>query len=292
MNTVYINIKGQGWLVPALTALLFVVLPHFPSCDGSPAGEHGSQVVVGKLPAGSGSASQEDTPVKPVATTAHVTRRLLSSEETALATGKGNGTFNGKASTGRKGVGPQSVRRQRILKQIALPFKTSYQFSASLRPGIKRVVQEGVTGLSCQTIDIGVRNGKVVERKVIQKRVLTKPVDRIVVMGERNLMPSRGRLPARKVLRMEATSYSPDPQSCGKYADGYTSIGLRAGYGVVAVDPRIIPLGSRLFVEGYGYAVAADVGGAIKGLRIDLGYDTHRRAIQFGRRTVRVHVLD
>jgi 3D (Asp-Asp-Asp) domain-containing protein len=91
---------------------------------------------------------------------------------------------------------------------------------------------------------------------------------------------------------MIATGYDPGPRSCGKYASGWTAIGMRAGRGVVAVDPRIIPLGTRLYVEGYGYAIAGDVGGAIKGYRIDLGHNTYGEARQVGRRRVRVYVLD
>ena len=67
--------------------------------------------------------------------------------------------------------------------------------------------------------------------------------------------------------------------------------GSRLKKGIVSVDPRLIPLGTRLYVEGYGYAVADDVGGAIKGHRIDLAYDSRSEALQFGRQTVKVYVL-
>jgi 3D (Asp-Asp-Asp) domain-containing protein len=87
---------------------------------------------------------------------------------------------------------------------------------------------------------------------------------------------------------MEATAYAPWH---GKGVDGTTAIGLRAGYGVVAVDPRVIPLRSVLYIEGYGRAIAGDTGGAIKGHRIDLGFATAREAYRFGRRPVRVYVL-
>ena len=90
---------------------------------------------------------------------------------------------------------------------------------------------------------------------------------------------------------MEATAYAPDMISCGK-TDGITAIGLRAGYGIVAVDRRVIPLGTRLYVEGYGPALAGDVGGAIRGNRIDLCYNTHAEAVRFGRRMVKVHILE
>ena len=72
---------------------------------------------------------------------------------------------------------------------------------------------------------------------------------------------------------------------------------MRARYGVIAVDPRVIPLGTQLYIEAvdgswtYGYAVAGDTGGAIKGARIDLFYDSHAQAISFGRRAARVYIL-
>lgn len=92
-------------------------------------------------------------------------------------------------------------------------------------------------------------------------------------------------------LTMEATAYEPSPVSCGPHARGFTATGMRADYGVVAVDPRVIPLGTRVYVEGYGTAIAADTGGAIKGNRIDLCYRTVHEAMQYGRRMTRVYIL-
>ena len=62
--------------------------------------------------------------------------------------------------------------------------------------------------------------------------------------------------------------------------------------GLVAVDTRVIPFGTRLYIEGYGFAVADDTGGAIRGNKIDLAMDTLSEAYQFGRRTVVVHILE
>jgi 3D (Asp-Asp-Asp) domain-containing protein len=95
---------------------------------------------------------------------------------------------------------------------------------------------------------------------------------------------------------MVATAYDPGPVSTGKSPGqrgyGITASGMRAGYGVVAVDPRVIPLGTRVYVPGYGAAVAGDTGSAIKGYRIDLGFATYGEAVNYGRRTVTVYVLD
>lgn len=102
---------------------------------------------------------------------------------------------------------------------------------------------------------------------------------------------SRGGFENYAHLDMEATAYDPGPMSCGPRAAGYTYTGMRAGYGLVAVDPRVIPLHTRLYVPGYGEALAEDIGSAIKGNRIDLGFDTYHEAIQYGRRMVRVYIL-
>lgn len=96
----------------------------------------------------------------------------------------------------------------------------------------------------------------------------------------------------RKCVTMSSTAYEPGPRSCGRHADGFTSIGLKAGYGVVAIDPDVIPYGTRLYVEDYGFAVAGDTGGAINGKRIDLGFLTVKECLNWGRRKVKVYILD
>ena len=90
-----------------------------------------------------------------------------------------------------------------------------------------------------------------------------------------------------KVLTMEASGYSSQDPGNGKY----TATGSRLRKGLVSVDPKLIPLGTRLYIEGYGYAVADDVGGAIKGHRIDLAFDSRAEALQFGRQSVKVYIL-
>lgn len=92
----------------------------------------------------------------------------------------------------------------------------------------------------------------------------------------------------RKKMTMQATAYtSQDPGS-----GNLTKREHRLRKGLVAVDPRVIPLGTRLYVEGYGYAVADDIGSAIKGAKIDLAYENRKEALKFGRRMLTVFVLD
>ena len=92
-------------------------------------------------------------------------------------------------------------------------------------------------------------------------------------------------------LTMKATAYC----SCAKcnypYYGKPSYIGLPLGYGIVAVDPKVIPMGSKLYIEGYGEAIAADQGGAIKGNRIDLCFSSHQQALRWGMKNVKVTVI-
>jgi 3D (Asp-Asp-Asp) domain-containing protein len=102
-----------------------------------------------------------------------------------------------------------------------------------------------------------------------------------------------GKVPQNTYLVMKATAYDPGIRGCdGCGSSGLTAVGIKAGRGIAAVDPRVIPLGTELYIPGYGYALAADTGGAIQGDRIDLCYNRYRHAIDFGVRTIKVYILD
>jgi len=108
-------------------------------------------------------------------------------------------------------------------------------------------------------------------------------------LSSRGVLGNLARFEGKRVLIMSATGYGPGEN--GSWGNR-TATGGRVRFGVVAVDPRVIKLGTRLYVEGYGECVAADTGGAIKGLRIDLAFDSDRTANAYGRRKVRVVILD
>ncbi len=108
-------------------------------------------------------------------------------------------------------------------------------------------------------------------------------------LSSRGTLGNLSRYEGKRVLTFTATGYGPGEN--GGWGNR-TSMGTRVRFGVVAVDPRIIKLGTRLYVEGYGECVAEDTGGAIKGMRIDLAFNSDRAANQYGRRQVRVVVLN
>ena len=92
-------------------------------------------------------------------------------------------------------------------------------------------------------------------------------------------------VPLSNGMWMDSTAYSAYETS------GYTATGEYVRHGIAAVDPNHIPLGTRLYVDGYGEAIAADTGGAIRGNRIDLGFDSYQEAINWGRRDVYVQII-
>ncbi|GIW66655.1 MAG: hypothetical protein KatS3mg095_0553 [Candidatus Parcubacteria bacterium] len=96
-------------------------------------------------------------------------------------------------------------------------------------------------------------------------------------------------------LKVEATAYSPGPESTGKKPGmkgyGITYSGLRALKGAVAVDPNVIPLGSVLEIPGYGYGIAIDTGSAIKGNKIDVYFDNVDEAKNWGRKKIEITIL-
>ena len=138
---------------------------------------------------------------------------------------------------------------------------------------------------------------RALHRTALVSRVLRAPRARIVAEGigeyaalsaARRAAASRGTLRlASAALSMVATAYTASCAGCS----GTTASGRPAGHGIVAVDPRVIPLGTRMYIPGYGHAVAGDTGGAIRGNRIDLGFNSNRQAFQFGRRPVTVYLI-
>ena len=99
---------------------------------------------------------------------------------------------------------------------------------------------------------------------------------------------SRG---GERTLSMVTTGYCPCAKCNFPYGGQPSYLGYPLARGIIAVDPNIIPMGTRLYVEGYGSGIAADQGNAIKGNRLDLFFDTHQEALKWGIRTVKVTIL-
>lgn len=187
------------------------------------------------------------------------------------------------------------ISRVKILTQTErqpVPFKAVFKMSRDVPPGRITRGRPGQPGVLTKTYRAMYLNDRLTSRTLIARGLTVPPRPQETLAGirvrEARALPSRGGFYRRmRCYTMTATGYSPYEGS----GSGRCATGMRAGYGVVAVDPRVIRLGTRLYIEGYGYAVAGDTGGAIKGHRIDLGHTTYREASNVGRRKVKVWVL-
>ena len=174
-------------------------------------------------------------------------------------------------------------------KEEAIPYPIVRQPDALLEAGSEQVEQAGRDGRKRVTYRVRSEDGEMVAAEAIAEEIIEPAVSELIRTGSRvTVATSRGSLRFRRVMQMEATAYLP---SDGE-GHGITYSGIPARHGVVAVDPRVIPLGSRLFVPGYGLAIAADTGGDIKGHRIDLCMEEPDAAWNFGRRMIKVYLLD
>ncbi|WP_052111395.1 G5 and 3D domain-containing protein [Pontibacillus yanchengensis] len=169
----------------------------------------------------------------------------------------------------------------------------------SIPKGEEKVVQNGKKGKVVKHYEVTLENGEEVNRELVKKEKASDSKDKIVAVGTKEIQQNVSRsnntstnASAQKTLYMEATAYTAYCTGCSGVTT--TGINLRANPNqkVVAVDPNVIPLGSRVWVEGYGYAVAGDTGSAIKGNRIDVFLSSKSQAYSFGRKRVQVKVLD
>jgi 3D (Asp-Asp-Asp) domain-containing protein len=182
------------------------------------------------------------------------------------------------------------VSRCEAVEESAIPSRTVVLAEPDMPAGFTKILSHGSDGLVRRIWRVWEKDGEETSRSLVSEETLAEATDTVVLRGTYGA-PTRGGN-WRRPLVMTATAYDPGPRSCGRYADGYTATGAKAQKGVVAVDDRVIPMGARLYIPGYGFAVAADRGSAIKGMKIDLCYNTYSEAIQFGRRKVKVYLLN
>ena len=170
-------------------------------------------------------------------------------------------------------------------KEAPVDFETENRYTTQLPQGATRVAQEGRAGAERQTWLVTYRDKIEVNRQLLSTEVISEAVNKIIMVGS-GLVVSRGGEDIRysEAVDMLSSAYS--------YTGYNTASGVEPCYGVVAVDTSNIPLGTKLYVEGYGYATALDRGSSITGNRIDLFFESHEEALSWGLRRVKVYVLD
>jgi len=159
-----------------------------------------------------------------------------------------------------------------ITQSDPIDFETEYKDDPETEAGEETVTQEGKDGKKVKHIKITLYNGEEFERDLVKTETI-KPEPKIIARGTKivwkTLQTADGEIRYWKKMRVYATHYDQHCNGCSEW----TATGMRAGKGVIAVDPSVIKMRSEVYVPGYGKAVAGDTGGAIKGKIIDLGFD-------------------
>lgn len=199
-----------------------------------------------------------------------------------------------------------------------IPFKTVYCYDASLEEGQEVILTAGVDGQMMRTEVASYVDGKEVSRTLKSETVIREPVDQLIAIGTYVEQPGQSEMPSEPVkpgmpvisdgviitpdgeyltytgsLAVTATAYHNSDPGCTIY----TAIGTLCRVGAIAVDPRVIPLGTRMYIVSddgqyiYGVAVAEDTGKSIKGNKIDLYFDSVAECNTFGIRGCTVYFL-
>ena len=184
------------------------------------------------------------------------------------------------------------VSRKTITEDEVVPYAIESIPDETLGQGEEKIVQEGQNGRKRVKLNIVSVDGQVADKETLSTELISEMQPLIRKVGTKETVEINtctGDVSHyQKIITMEATAYLPTDGD-GQYI---TRMGTRARYGVVAVDPNVIPLGSTVFIPGYGVARAEDTGGAILGNRIDLCMEDYDACMTFGRRTVPVYILN
>lgn len=206
-------------------------------------------------------------------------------------------------------VGGMKMSIVRVTSEIieetqSIVFGVQEKKDSTMLKGKTVVKQEGVKGEKKITKEITYEDGVEVASVELSEEVIKEPVDKIVAVGTKvvqtvkkpstsSIIASRGgsvpsSLSYSKAFTVEATAYALD----GITATGTVPRRVEGGWSTIAVDPRVIPYGTKVYVENYGYAIAEDTGGAIKGNRVDLYMNSVSAALSWGRRNVTIYILN
>lgn len=153
-----------------------------------------------------------------------------------------------------------------------------YQDDPETEAGEEKILEEGADGKKTKIIRItSTKDGEEYNREIVSVETIPAK-DKKILRGTkivwRILSTTDGEIKYWKKMRVYATHYDSHCRGCNEW----TSIGMKQGKGVIAVDPKVIKYRSKVYIPGYGMAIAGDTGGSIKGNIIDLGFEDARTA--------------
>ncbi len=204
------------------------------------------------------------------------------------------------------------IEKVYLANTFDIPYESEVRDNPALGRGLSTVLSAGEEGLKEEVVEIVYADGREISREIVGEQVIEVPKNEVIEQGTASTL-NRDDISFEydRVLRVEATAYCPGTPgsgcpvdhrgfaTCTGQATGLTATGDSAVAGdgtyenphIIAVDTSVIPLRSMVYIEGYGFAVALDTGGSIRGHKIDLLFARHQEAIYFGRRTLNVYLL-
>lgn len=195
----------------------------------------------------------------------------------------------------------------------------------NLLEGETKIIQEGQKGKVSRTYENVVKNGENLGNKIVGEKVVAEPKAKVIAIGTKKVEPKKEiattKKPAKQTATgnkngigvsrnngnkgssapapsggrefyVEATAYTPYCAGCSGISAAGINLRANPNLKLIAADPRVIPMGTKVWVEGYGHAVVGDTGGAIKGNRIDVLMQTKSQAYSWGRKKVKIKILN
>lgn len=189
------------------------------------------------------------------------------------------------------------IRVEKVTDVVEEPveFAVVTKKDSSLGEGEEKVVTKGQEGLVKREYEVILENGEEVSRTLLKETQIKESQNKIVAVGTKSSSETVSRGVSSSTGRefyVSSTAYTANCNGCsGITATGF-NLHENPNAKVIAVDPNVIPLGSKVYVEGYGYAIASDTGGAIKGNKIDVFFPTKEQAYRWGTRTVKIKIVE
>ncbi|WP_394186975.1 ubiquitin-like domain-containing protein [Metabacillus halosaccharovorans] len=167
----------------------------------------------------------------------------------------------------------------------------------NIEKGVQKVINSGKEGKQEKHYEVTIENGQEVTRKLLKTETVQKSEDRVVALGTKvvqtsTTIASRGNDSVSKEFYVNSTAYTANCNGCSGTTATGMNLKANPNAKVIAVDPSVIPLGTKVYVEGYGYAVAADTGSAIKGNKIDVFLSSKSAAYRWGSKRVKIKILE
>ncbi|GAB3805444.1 ubiquitin-like domain-containing protein [Virgibacillus kimchii] len=261
---------------------------------------------------------------KNVLTTGGSVEELLENEDIAFDPDSNDKINFSTGSVLTAGMNIEIVRIDKDKEEVTetVAFDTEKRNDSSLLKGEEKVISQGEEGKIKKIYEIIFENGEEVDKQLVDEKVVKESRNKVVAIGtkepepEQNVVTLSSEEPksesnessssnsdssnstvssepsSSKEFTMSSTAYTANCNGCSGFTSTGIDLNANPNKKVVAVDPNVIPLGSRVWVEGYGEAVAGDTGGSIVGNKIDVHVPTRSDANSWGRRTVKVKVLD